>query len=165
MTVQKIKPRIAATLVALTVPTMALAQFTSYGTTAGWNVFHDGNAGGCFMEQQQGDLVVQMGVQSAPDSGFVAVYAAGDVGIAQDEPIQTTFRLDGEEFGGTSQGVNRGDLSGAFIRANNPDFLQAIRGKQTMAVTGSNGGEVSIDLTGTNAAVDTVIACIEANAG
>lgn len=155
---------LAATLLVFALPTFAVAQITSYGSEAGWNIFTDGNAGGCFMEQRQGELVVQMGSQS-PGTGFVAVYAQEDVGIAQGEPIEVLFTIDGEQFYGTARGVQRDNVDGAYILANNPDFLDAIRGKQTMVVTGQDGNLTEIDLTGTNAAVDQVAACIAASAG
>lgn len=150
---------------ALALPSLAAAQpFTSYGEAEGWNIFVNGATNGCFMEQQQGDLVVQMGTQGGADFAFVAVYAMEELGIVQGDPIEVSFFIDGEEFAGTASGVQRstsdgGVIEGATIKANNPNFGDAIANKQTMTIMGQSGNSTDIDLSGTRAAIEATRAC------
>ncbi len=154
----------AAALAASLAAPLAAQPFTPRGEAGGWRVFVNEATGGCFMEQRQGALVVQMGTQGGADFGFVAAYAEGEVGIAQGEEMTVLIEIDGDGFGGIARGVRREraegpPLEGAVTISRSPAFAEALAEGRRMRVVADTGALVEIDLAGTRAGIAAVRAC------
>ena len=154
----------AAALAASLAAPLAAQPFAPFGEAGGWRVFVNEATGGCFMEQRQGELVIQMGTQGGADFGFIAAYAEGEVGIAQGEEMTVLIEIDGDGFGGIARGVRRDradgpPLEGAVTISRSPAFLEALAEGRRMRVVSEGGALVAIDLSGTRAGIRAVRAC------
>ena len=155
---------LATALAALCALPLAAQPFTPYGQFGGWRVFVNGATQGCFMEEMQDGLVIQMGTQGGADFGFIAAYTEGEAGIAQGEEMTVLIEIDGEGFGGIARGVRREQadgtlLEGAVTISRSPAFAEALARGRTMRVVADGGNLVEIDLSGTEAAIRAVRDC------
>jgi hypothetical protein len=148
--------------------TLATAQpFEGKGEVGGWNVFFNGATGGCFMEQAQGPLVVQLGTEAAmlgegegASFGFLAVYTTNEAAEIEDGEIwPIVMEIDGDLFGGEAMGVVREDVRGGYVVSRDIGFGDDLANGQTLNIVTPAGAVVEIDLTGTKAAMQAVRDC------
>ncbi|MEM1361651.1 MAG: hypothetical protein AAGF94_08035 [Pseudomonadota bacterium] len=161
------KSFLVTTAFAVLMAALAVAQpFQSKGEVEGWNVFYNEATGGCFMEQSQGDAVVHLGTEAAMlgdgdelPFGFVALYTKEPTDVPPGDQVELAIDVDGQAFSGTGVGASSGDYNGGYLVANNPNFATALADGKTMNIAVANGNTVSVDLTGTKAAMDAVRTC------
>ena len=115
------------------------------------------------MEQtQESGVQVQFGINGRRELGYVALFAQEDLGLPDGETRIANFNIDGALFEGEGQTVVTDGFEGGFLYFNNPNFINDING-QEMVITTEAGTEVTVDLTGTKAAGEAVLACELAN--
>jgi hypothetical protein len=157
----------------LLTPAILSAQpFRSFGTAGGWTIFHNEATRGCFMERETPNgIIMQVGTEAAMlgkgsdlPFGFLALYAPDRMG-ATGAGGEVRFSLGGVTFRGDAVGVIREGYRGGYVVANNPWFAEEVADQQTMVVHPETSDAVTIDLTGTRAAMAEVRACQAAHGG
>lgn len=144
----------------------AAADGHVFAQEAGWNVINSEALGGCLMEQtQDSGIQVQFGINGKRELGYVALFAREDLGLPDGETRVANFNIDGALFEGEGQTVVTDGFEGGFLYFNNPNFINDIINGEKMVITTEAGTEVPVDLTGTKAAGDAVLACEVANYG
>jgi len=142
---------------------VAAQGLVAWGEAGGWDVMVDPTLGnGCLIqaEYQDGSLV-RIGVDRNQGMGYVAAFNDGWRGIEEGARYDVQFDLDGERYDGEAVGIYLGDLPGADIMFDNPEFLFDIAAKQTMTLYNDNGEVMSIDLTGTMVGIEAILECQE----
>jgi hypothetical protein len=94
--------------------------------------------------------------------GYLTAFnmAWGDIEEGATYPV--TFALDGEPYEGEATGMYLNGVPGADIYFDSEDFLFDIAARQTMDLANSSGSVMTIDLTGTMAALEEALICQEA---
>ena len=160
------KPTILGAGLLMGVASVAAADGHVFGQEAGWNIINSEALGGCLMEQtQDSGIQVQFGINGKRELGYVALFAREDLGLPDGETRISNFNIDGALFEGEGQTVVTDGFEGGFLYFNNPNFINDIINGQEMVITTEAGTEVTVDLTGTKAAGDAVLACEAANYG
>ncbi|WBU65405.1 hypothetical protein [Paracoccus aerodenitrificans] len=144
--------------------------FTEFGTSGAWKIYADQERQSCLVEgTDPNGNVVQMGLTSDHNLGYVGIFTPMDVGIRGESEQDITIAVDGNLYSGTAQLREHGisdNLQGGYFPANNPNFVNDMRNGQTMvAFENSDGAGVAIDLTGTNDAYEAARECTEQFAG
>jgi hypothetical protein len=126
-----------------------------------WDILIDPETGnGCLMQKAFDDgTIVQFGAEPARKGGYFAAYNIGWTEIKDGETGQVVFTFEDAAFGGEAVGRVVGLLHGAKAFFNNPNLPMEFARKRMMTVTGSRGNEITIDLSGTSAAIKAVQAC------
>lgn len=154
--------RIAGLALALSAGAGAAQDLIEWGSSDYWSVLIDPTLGnGCLIQSEFEDgSVVRIGLDRTTGFGYVTAFneAWGDIEAGAMYPVN--FALDGEQFNGEAKGIYLNDVPGADIEFDSVDFFMSIAQRQTMTMYNSDGGEVlSIDLTGTMAGLEAVLAC------
>lgn len=144
----------------------ALAQdYMAKGEAGGWNIFLNEPNKACFAETTTKEgLIMQMGSDGSGAMAFVSLYTAADAPITNGEKREVTIEVDGQRFAGTAEGDVRDGYTGGYFYANNPLLGFDLAAAQTMIVNPDGPNTYTVDLTGSAAAIDAVLACqAEAN--
>ena len=154
--------RSAGLALALSAGAGAAQDLIEWGSSDYWSVLIDPTLGnGCLIQSEFEDgSVVRIGLDRTTGFGYVTAFneAWGDIEAGAMYPVN--FALDGEQFNGEAKGIYLNDVPGADIEFDSVDFFMSIAQRQTMTMYNSDGGEVlSIDLTGTMAGLEAVLAC------
>lgn len=140
--------------------TVASADGQVFGQEAGWNILKSDALGGCFMEQtQESGIQVQFGINGKRELGYVALFVREDLGLPDGDTQIVNFNIDGDLFDGEGETHKSEGFEGGFLYFNNPDFINDIIEGETMVITTQSGGEITVDLKGTKAAGEAVLAC------
>ena len=154
---------ITAALVLMTTGAMA-QDLVEYGEMDGWAIMIDPTVGnGCLMQSDFEDgSSVRIGLNPAEGNGYVAAFntAWGDVVDGTAYPV--TFLLDEEKYEAEATGMHMGDVPGVVIPFASEDFLADIIVRNTMTLMSDETEVMVIELSGTNTAIDEVIACQDA---
>ena len=140
----------------------ALAQaLEHWGSSDYWNVMIDPSLGnGCLIQSEFDDgSVVRIGFDRTQGGGYVTAFNMAWGEIEEGEWYPVLFALDGQEYDAEARGMYLGDVPGADILFDNPDFLLDIAARQTMTLYTENGEVMSIDLTGSYKALEAAIQC------
>lgn len=149
----------AAGLFAMT-SVAAVADGHIYGAEGGWNIIKSDELKGCLMQQpQENGMLVQFGLNGKRELGYVALFAAADLGMEKGATQITNLSIDSDQFAGESVQQVSGDYQGGYMYFNNPNFLNDIINGQKMVITTQDGGQINVDLTGTKAAGAAVMEC------
>jgi hypothetical protein len=159
------KPMMTVLTLALLSAGAAHAQdLESWGTAGGWDVMWDPSLGdGCLIQSEFTDgSVVRIGFDNNAGMGYLTAFnmAWGDIEEGATYPV--TFALDGEPYEGEATGMYLNGVPGADIYFDSEDFLFDIAARQTMDLANSSGSVMTIDLTGTMAALEEALICQEA---
>ncbi len=151
--------------VAVLVSGAAQAQnLESWGTVGVWDVMWDPSLGdGCLIQSEFTDgSVVRIGFDNIEGMGYLTAFngAWGDIEEGATYPV--TFTLDGEAYEGEAKGMYLNGVPGADIYFDSEDFLFDIAARQTMDLANSEGSVMTIDLTGTMAALEEALICQDA---
>ena len=146
--------------------TGAAAATTKYGSEAGWDIYIDSNMGpGCLITRDlPPDSQVQMGIDAttANKRGYIALYTKAGANVGAGEKLSVLFDVDGQQFSGEATGQQIEGFKGAFVRANNPEFIYDLAKKHTLTITPEGRDPIVLSLAGTNAAFKALRACQEA---
>ena len=146
--------------------TAAAAATSKYGSEAGWDIYIDSNMGpGCLITQElPPDSQVQMGIDAtaANKRGFIALYTKAGANVGAGEKLSVLFDVDGQQFSGEAKGQQIEGFKGAFVWANNPEFIYDLAKKHTLTITPEGRDPIVLSLAGTNAAFKALRACQEA---
>lgn len=136
-------------------------ELEQWGTAGGWDVMIDPSLGdGCLIQAAYNDgSVVRIGFDRIEGSGYITAFndAWGDIEDGAEYDIW--FDLDGQQYDGVAKGIYLNDVPGADIYFDNPDFLFDIAEKYTLTLYHDGGEVMAIDLGGTYAGLEAVIAC------
>ena len=137
--------------------------FTKYGEVEGWTVYVDVERKSCLIEAVDvAENVVQMGLTSDHNFGYLGVFSKGDTGVKKGKKSDIFIAIDGELFSSESTGI-KGTVtkgySGGYILANNPAFIDAVANKYEMIVFPNQKGAFVVDLTGTKKAMEMARKC------
>ncbi|MFC6639886.1 hypothetical protein GV827_22025 [Sulfitobacter sp. JBTF-M27] len=160
----KLPYRFGALILGIALSSPALAQeLEHWGSSDYWDVMIDPSLGdGCLIQSEFTDgSVVRIGFDPSDGGGYVTVFNMAWGDIEQDEWYSVLFDLDGEEYEAEAQGMYLEGVPGADIPFDNPDFLFDIAKKYTMTLYNEQGEVMSIDLTGSYAALEAAIECQE----
>jgi hypothetical protein len=160
----KFRTLTTALLLSVGFVTPLLAQsLEKWGASEYWDVMIDPTLGdGCLIQSEFEDgSIVRIGFDRLEGNGYVTAFnmSWGDIEEGAFYPV--FFELDGEEYEAEAKGMYLGDVPGADIAFDNQDFLFDIAKKQTMTLYTEAGEVMSIDLTGTNLALEAAIECQE----
>ncbi|MCE8537371.1 hypothetical protein KBY27_07865 [Ruegeria pomeroyi] len=153
-----------ALVLGATVAVPVLAQsLEHWGSSDYWDVMIDPTLGnGCLIQSEFTDgSIVRIGFDRLQGAGYVTAFNEAWGGIVEGEWYPVLFALDGEEYEAEARGMYLEGLPGADILFDNPDFLYDIAARYTMTLYNENGEVMSIDLTGSMAALEAAIACQE----
>ena len=130
-------------------------------TVGDWTIrISDDDVGRCYASRILDDgSEVQIGTEPTLDGGFFAVYNASWTHIKEGAKGEVEFDFGESRFGGEAVGKVKDGVPGGYAFFNNPAFVQDFSRRQTVKVTGKNGAEFDMDLTGTSRAVRSVLAC------
>ncbi|NDW46829.1 hypothetical protein G0P99_17920 [Ruegeria sp. PrR005] len=134
-----------------------------WGSSDYWDVLIDPTLGnGCLIQSTFTDgSTVRIGFDRVQGAGYVTAFNEAWGDIVEGEWYPVLFALDGEEYEAEARGMYLEGVPGADILFDNPDFLYDIAAKYTMTLYNENGEVMSIDLTGSMAALEAAIACQE----
>ena len=136
-----------------------------YTTVEGWDIYNPEGRLGCMMERVvDNGYFVRMGmIEDTKAFGYLAVYT-------QDENLkvygnvvgeEVVFDLDGKRFRGkTVQRLLAGGWRGGSVRANNPDFGEALAKAYVLTLNPDGDNPIEISLDGTLKAIEETRACI-----
>ncbi len=151
---------ITAALVLMT--TTAMAQdLVEYGEIDGWAIMVDPTVGnGCLMQSDFEDgSSVRIGLNPSGGNGYVAAFNAGWGDIADGTAYPVSFLLDEEKYEAEANGMHMGDTPGVVIPFDSEEFLADIIQRNTMTLMSGETEVMVIDLSGTDTAIEEVIAC------
>ncbi len=153
----------AAAAVSLCATTAMAQELMSWGQSGVWSILVDPTLGnGCLIQTDFVDgSTVRIGFDGNTGNGYVAAFNLAWGGIDPGKLYDIAFLLDDEQFDGEATGIYLGDVPGAFIEFENPDFLGAIAQRQTMTLFNDDGEVMSIDLTGTFNGLSGALDCQE----
>lgn len=137
--------------------------FTKYGAVEGWNVFIDNERKTCLIERvDEADNVVQMGVTKNRKFGYVGVFTKADLGLKKGKKSKIYLDLDGNLYWSNATDM-KGNITegyqGAYILANNPDFISDVEKKYVMTVFPKTEAVFTVDLKGTYKAIEAARKC------
>ncbi|OYU38831.1 MAG: hypothetical protein CFE33_13445 [Pseudorhodobacter sp. PARRP1] len=144
--------------------TAALAQdLVPYSEAGGWDVQVDPTMGnGCLLSSDFEDgSHVRIGFDRTAGNGYViaANTAWGDITDGTDYPI--SFMLDDQKYDGNGKGLHLDDLPGVLVTFDTVDFLTDLAAKNTLTLQNQGADVMSIDLSGSDEAINETIACQE----
>ena len=145
--------------------TTAMAQdLVEYGEKDGWAIMVDPTVGnGCLMQSDFEDgSSVRIGLNPTEGNGYVAAFNAGWGDITDGTAYPVSFLLDEEKYDGDANGMHMGDMPGVVIPFGSEDFLADIIQRNTMTLMSGETEVMVIDLSGTDTAIEEVIACQDA---
>lgn len=145
--------------------TTAMAQdLVEYSEVDGWAIMIDPTVGnGCLMQSDFEDgSSVRIGLNPAEGNGYVAAFNAGWGDIEDGTAYPVTFLLDEEKYDGEASGMHMGDTPGVVIPFGSEEFLADIIQRNTMSLMSGETEVMVIDLSGTDTAIEEVIACQDA---
>ena len=142
----------------------AVAQdLVPYSEAGGWDVQVDPTMGnGCLLSSDFEDgSHVRIGFDRTAGNGYViaANTAWGDITDGTDYPI--SFMLDDQKYDGNAKGLHLDDLPGVLVTFDSVDFLTDLAAKNTMTLQNQGTDVMSIDLSGSDEAINETIACQE----
>ncbi|GLS86035.1 hypothetical protein GCM10010873_10090 [Cypionkella aquatica] len=134
-----------------------------YSEAGGWAVQVDTTLGnGCLLSSDFEDgSHVRIGFDRTAGNGYVAAFndAWGEIADGTDYPI--SFMLDDQKYDGNATGVHLDEVPGVMVSFDGPDFLTDLAAKNVMILQSQGEDVMSIDLSGSDAAVTETIACQE----
>lgn len=132
-----------------------------WGASDTWDVLIDPSLGnGCLIQSEFEDgSLVRIGLDKVAGGGYVTVFNTDWGAIEDGTMYPVTFDLDGESFEGEAKGMYLNDVPGADIAFDSVDFFMSIATHQTMTMYNEGTEVLKIDLTGTMAGLDAVLAC------
>ena len=141
-------------------PTLA-SDAQVWKTVGDWSIqINSDDASRCFAARALEDgSEVQIGTEPTLDGGYFAVYNPAWTHIEEGAKGEVEFDFGVSRFGGEAVGKMKDGVPGGYAFFNNPAFVQEFSRRQTVKVTGKNGAEFEMDLTGTSQAVRSVLAC------
>ena len=144
----------------------AAAATTKYGSEAGWDIYVDSAMGpGCLITKDlpNGEQL-QMGidVSTANKRGYIALYTKAGANVGAGEQISVLFDIDGQQFSGEAKGQKIEGFTGAYVRANNPEFIYDLVKKHTLTMTPQGRDPIVVSLDGTNNAFKALRTCQDA---
>ena len=144
-----------------TATTAAAQELIPWGASDFWTIQIDPTLGnGCLAQGEFVDgSVVRIGLDRNNGVGYVTAFNEAWDGIEEGAMYPITFSLDGELFDGEARGIYLNDVPGADIEFVNVDFFMGIAARQTMTLLSEGEEVMSIDLTGTAAALEAVVQC------
>jgi hypothetical protein len=156
--------KIAAACGLALLSTAAVAQdLVPYSEAGGWSVEVDPTLGnGCLLSSDFEDgSHVRIGFDRTAGNGYViaANTAWGEITDGTDYPI--SFMLDDQKYDGSAKGLHLDDLPGVMVTFDSMDFLTDLAAKTTMTLQSEGADVMSIDLSGTDEAINETIACQE----
>jgi len=154
----------SAAVLGVMAATMAGAQdLVVVDTVEGWDIMVDPTIGnGCLIAADYEDgSNVRIGFDVTNDTAYVLALNSGWEGVVADETYAVSFDLDGAEYEGEAMGLFVGDMPGVDIAFDNMDFLQSLTEATTMTLYHDDAEVMSIDLTGSGAALLAAVECQE----
>lgn len=144
--------------------TTAFAQdLVPYSEAGGWAVEVDPTLGnGCLLSSDFEDgSHVRIGFDRTAGNGYViaANTAWGEITDGTDYPI--SFMLDDQKYDGSAKGLHLDDLPGVMVTFDSIDFLTDLAAKTSMTLQSEGADVMSIDLSGSDEAINETIACQE----
>lgn len=138
-------------------------ELEMWGSSDYWDVMIDPSLGdGCLIQSEFDDgSVVRIGFDRLQGVGYVTAFNMAWGDIVEGEWYPVLFALDGQDYEAEARGMYLNGVPGADILFDNPDFLFDIAAKYTMTLYNEYGEVMSIDLTGSNAALGAAIECQE----
>lgn len=119
----------------------------------------------CYAERTFEDgSIVRIGFDPDQEGGFFAVYNPAWTHIEEGRKGLIQFDFGQEKFAGEAFGRYQDGVPGGYAFFNNPAFAEAFARRQNVVVSGSNGVEYQLDLTGTSRAATAVRDCQRARA-
>jgi hypothetical protein len=153
----------AAAVALLSAPALA-QELVAYDSVGVWNVMVDPSIGnGCLIAAVFEDgSDVRIGFQPDAGAGYLLAMndAWGDIVEGDVYPIQ--MDVDGQVYEGEGVGVYVGGMPGVDILFDNVDFLMDVALQQTLTLINESGPVMAIDLTDSHAALESAIACQQA---
>lgn len=150
--------------VAMSASMVSAQDLVPYSEAGGWTVAVDTTLGnGCLLTSDYEDgSTVRIGFDRLAGNGYVAAFntAWGDIEDGTSYPV--SFMLDDQKYDGEAVGIHLNDVPGAVISFDSVDFLVDLAERNTMALSTEAGEVMSIDLSGSDAAITETIACQEA---
>ena len=148
---------------AMSVGAAGAQDLVEWGSSDFWSVLIDPTLGnGCLIQSEFEDgSTVRIGLDRTTGFGYVTAFNAnwGDIEEGAMYPVE--FTLDGEQYNGEAKGLYLDGVPGADIEFDSVDFFMSIATRQTMTMSQDGTEVLSIDLTGTQAGLEAVIACQE----
>lgn len=131
--------------------------YKKYGEVGHWNVFIDETKGSCLIETRQTEgLIVQMGLNKAQTLGYLGVFTQDPTGFKKGDKRQLIIELGSDVYTAESTAM-KGNItpgySGAYIPANNPNFIADVANKQTLKAVDTDQ-VFTLDLTDTKNAME-----------
>src|SRR5262249_38781611 len=107
----------------------------------------------------------QMGIdETSGKRGYMAIYTKADSPIAQGEKLAVMLDVDGQKFSAEASGQRMDGFVGATTWVTNPNFIYDLAKKKTLTVIPMNNRPpFEVSLVGTDAAMNALRACQEAN--
>lgn len=141
----------------------AAEDLMPYSEAGGFDIVVDTTLGnGCFLTSEFEDgSTVRIGFDRTAGNGYVAAFNAawGEIEDGTDYPI--SFMLDEEKYDGSAKGMHLGDVPGVVVTFDSVDFLTDLAARNVMILQHDGEDVMSIDLSGTDAAIAETIACQE----
>ena len=146
---------------ALSAGGVAAQELIPWGASDYWDVMIDPSLGnGCLIQGAfQDGSVVRIGFDRTTGFGYVTAFNDAWGAIEEGAIYPVDFTLDGEAFSGEARGMYLNGVPGADIEFDNADFFFSIAARQTMTMYVEGEEVLSIDLTGTMAGLEAVVAC------
>ncbi|GGW29055.1 hypothetical protein GCM10011452_16970 [Gemmobacter lanyuensis] len=136
-------------------------DLATFDSVEGWDILIDPTIGnGCLINAQFEDgSDVRIGFDMAANTGYVWASNAAWGDIEEGKSYPLSFSLDGEVYEGEGKGLYIDDAPGVDIEFDSVDFLMALAQKQTMELSNSSGPVMTIDLSGSAAALSRAVEC------
>ncbi len=139
----------------------AAQDLVPYSEAGGFEIAVDTTLGnGCFLTSEFEDgSTVRIGFDRTAGNGYVAAFntAWGEIVDGTEYPI--SFMLDEEKYDGNATGLHLGDVPGVVVTFDSVDFLSDLAARNVMVLQSEGEDVMSIDLSGTDAAIAETIAC------
>ena len=135
-----------------------------YSEAGGWDVAIDTTLGnGCLLTSEFEDgSTVRIGFDRLSGNGYVAAFNNNWGDIVEGQAYPVSFLLDEEKYDGEATGIYLDEVPGAWISFDSIDFLTDLASRNVMVLQNEGEDVMSIDLSGTDLAVNETIACQEA---
>ena len=137
----------------------------SWGQSGNWDILVDPSLGnGCLIQAEfQDGSLVRIGFDRNTDQGYVTAFNDnwGDIQAGTEYPI--TYDIDNQTYEGTATGIILNGVPGADVYFEDYDFVIDIALKHTMTLSHDGAEVMSIDLTGTHAALEGALECQDEN--
>lgn len=156
--------RLAALVPALVPAALSAQTLVPWGSVGGWDVLVDPKYGrGCLVESVfTNGSTVRIGLAPSIDAGYLEAFNRGWGGIDEGATYAVGFALDRELYQGDAEAVYLDGVPGVQIVFDDPEFLYDIAARNTLRLYTSTDGEVmAIDLAGSAAAIEAMLACQE----